>query len=58
MVARTNPNSKFVVTLWRDGEIRDSRTAATGGRALQAAILMLAQLDELQDSDKLTVTEG
>jgi hypothetical protein len=58
MVARVNANSRFVVAFWRDGEAHDSRTAATGERALKIAILMLAELDDLQDGDRLTVTEG
>ena len=51
-------NSKFVVTIFRDGEVLDARTAATGERALKAAILMLAELDDLQGGDRLTVTEA
>ena len=58
MVAHTNLNSKFTVTIFRDGEVLDARTAATGERALKAAILMLAELDELQDGDRLAVTEA
>ncbi len=58
MPAHINPNGKFVVTLWRGGEIVDARTAPTGERALKAAILMLAELDALQGGDRLTVTEG
>jgi hypothetical protein len=58
MVAHTNLNSKFTVTLFRDGEVLDARTAATGERALKAAILMLAELDDLQGGDRLTVTEA
>jgi hypothetical protein len=58
MVARVQPNSRFVVAFWRDGEIHDSQTAANGERALKAAITMLAELDELQAGDRLTVTEA
>jgi hypothetical protein len=58
MVARTNPNSRFTVAFWRDGEIHDSRTAATGERALKVGLLLLAQLDDLQHGDRLIVTEG
>jgi len=58
MVAHTNLNSKFTVTLFRDGEVLDARTAATGERALKAAILMLAELDDLQGGDRLTVQEA
>jgi hypothetical protein len=58
MVAHTNLNSKFTVTIFRDSEVLDARTAATGERALKAAILMLAALDDLQGGDRLTVTEA
>jgi hypothetical protein len=58
MPAHTNLNSKFTVTIFRDGEVLDARTAATGERALKAAILMLAELDDLQGGDRLTVTEA
>jgi hypothetical protein len=58
MPAHINPNSRFVVTIFRDGEMLDARTAATGERALKMAVLMLASLDELQDGDRLTVTEA
>jgi hypothetical protein len=36
---------------------RDSQVAPTPERALKTAILMLAQLDDLIDGDRLTVTE-
>ena len=58
MVARTQPNSKFTVSFLRDGDVLDARTAATGERALKLALLMLAQLDDLQHGDRLTVTEA
>ena len=58
MPARTQTQSRFVVTFWRDGEVHDSRTAATGERALKVGLLLLAQLDELQDGDRMIVTEG
>jgi len=58
MPVHTNLNSKFVVTIFRDGEVLDARTAATGERALKAAIMMLAELDDLQGGDRLTVTEA
>jgi hypothetical protein len=58
MVAHVNPDSKFVVTLWRQNEVEDARTAPTGERALKAAIVMLAQLDALENGDRLTVTEA
>ena len=58
MPAHISPNSKFTVTLWRDGEPLDTAAAATGERALKAAILMLASLEDLQNGDRLTVTEA
>ena len=58
MPARTNPQSRFTVSFLRDGDVLDARTAATGERALKIAILMLAELDDLQDGDRLTVTEA
>ena len=58
MVVHTLTNSKFTVTLFRDGEVLDARSAATGERALKIAVLMLASLDELQDGDRLVVTEA
>src|SRR5215470_1568948 len=45
------------VSFERDGREIDSATAPTGERALKAGILMLAQLDDLRDGDRLTVTE-
>jgi hypothetical protein len=58
MVARSNHNSRFTVSFLRNGDVFDARTAATGERALKIAILMLAELDDLQNGDRLTVTEG
>jgi hypothetical protein len=58
MPAHINLNSKFTVSFIRDGEVLDARTAATGERALKIALLMLATLDELQNGDRLTVTEA
>ena len=58
MPAHVNPNGKFVVTIFRGGEVLDARTAPTGERALKAAIVMLAELDALQGGDRLTVTEA
>ena len=57
MVARTRTATGLRVTFHRDGQEHDSRTAPTGERALKVGILMLARLDDLQDGDKLTVTE-
>ena len=58
MPAHIHPASKFVITVFRDNEVLDARTAPTGERALKAAILMLAELDALQNGDRLTVTEA
>jgi hypothetical protein len=58
MPAHINLNSKFTVSFIRDGDVLDARTAATGERALKIALLMLATLDELQNGDRLTVTEA
>ncbi len=58
MPVHINPNGRFIVTLWRGDEALDARTAPTGERALKAAIVMLAELDELQNGDRLTVTEA
>jgi len=58
MPAHINLNSKFTISFIRDGVVLDARSAATGERALKAAILMLAELDDLQGGDRLTVTEA
>jgi hypothetical protein len=58
MPVHVNLNSKFTVSFIRDGDVLDARTAATGERALKAAILMLAELDDLQGGDRLTVQEA
>jgi len=57
MVGRIRARAGLRVTFHRDGQEHDSRTAPTGERALKVGILMLARLDDLQDGDKLTVTE-
>ena len=58
MPVHVNLNSKFTISIFRDGVVLDTRSAATGERALKAAILMLAELDDLQGGDRLTVTEA
>jgi len=58
MPGHVNLNSKFTISFIRDGDVLDARAAATGERALKAAILMLAELDDLQGGDRLTVTEA
>ncbi len=52
------PNGKFIITLWRGDEALDARTARDGERALKQAIMMLAELDALENGDRLTVTEA
>ena len=54
--ARIQPLAGLKVTFWRCGLERDSAVAPTPERALKAAIVMLASLDDLIDGDKLTVT--
>ncbi len=56
MPARIQPLTGLKVTFWRCGRERDSQVAPTPERALKAAIVMLASLDDLIDGDKLTVT--
>jgi hypothetical protein len=58
MPGHVNLNSKFTISFIRDGEVLDATTAATGERALKAAIVLLANQDSLQDGDRLTVSEG
>ena len=58
MPAHTNPNGRFIVTLWRGDEVHHATIAENGERALKAAIVMLAELDALENGDRLTVTEG
>jgi hypothetical protein len=58
MVARVIRTAGLSVSFWRDGEEIEIAIAATGRDALKAALLMLARLDELQDGDRLQVTEG
>jgi hypothetical protein len=57
MVGRLQPQIGLRVTFWRCGLERDSQIAPTPERALKAAIVMLASLDDLIDGDRLTVTE-
>jgi hypothetical protein len=52
------PHAKFTVSFFRGGELLDDRIAETSERALKVAIMLLAELDGLQDGDKLTVIEG
>jgi hypothetical protein len=58
MPAHINLNSKFTISFIRDGEVLNTHAAATGERALKAAILMLAELDALENGDRLIVTEA
>jgi len=39
-------------------EVHHATIAENGERALKAAIVMLAELDALENGDRLTVTEG
>jgi hypothetical protein len=53
-----NPRSRFTVAFLRGGELIDARPATTGREAVKVALLMIVQQDELEDGDRLTVTEG
>jgi hypothetical protein len=57
MVARVIRTAGLSVSFYRDGDEVEVQIAATGERALAAAIKMLARLEALQDGDKLTVAE-
>jgi hypothetical protein len=57
MVARVIRTAGLSVSFHREGEEIEVRIAATGERALAAAIKMLARLEALQDGDRLTVAE-
>jgi hypothetical protein len=57
MVARVIRSAGLRVTFHRCGEERDSVVADTPERAVKAAILLLASLDDLIDGDRLTVEE-
>jgi hypothetical protein len=55
MPARIQPTSNLKITFERRDGVVDTQFASTPQRALKAAVLMLAHLDELFDGDKLTV---
>jgi hypothetical protein len=55
MVARVRSTVGLTVTFHREGREEESVKAATGERALKAALLLLAKLDELQNGDWLMV---
>jgi len=58
MVGRIHPHSHGIrVVFERDGREIESDVTPTGERALKRALLMLANLDDLRDGDKLTATE-
>ena len=57
MVARVIRTAGLSVAFHRDGQEIEVQIAATGERALRAAIVMLARLEALQDGDRLTVME-
>jgi hypothetical protein len=58
MVARIIRGAGLTVAFYRDGDEVEMAFAATGRDALKAALLMIARLDDLQDGDRLQVTEG
>ncbi len=58
MPVHLSPNGMLAVTFWRNDEIDDVRTAATGREAVKVALMMLAGMDELMAGDRLTVTES
>jgi hypothetical protein len=58
MPCHVNHTVGLVVTFTRAGEEVDHVVAPTGERALKTAIVMLAKLDELQNGDRLVVTEN
>ena len=59
MVARTRiDRAVLLVTFSRDGEEDEQQLAATGGRALKVAMLMLARQDALRVGDRLTVRKA
>jgi len=58
MVARIQPQVGIRVRFERNNRRHDEEVAPTGERALKAALLMLARLDDLRDGDKLIVVEA
>jgi hypothetical protein len=58
MVARTNPLGRFTVSFFRDGDLLEDRVAPNPERVLKVAIMLLAELDALQDGDRLVVKEA
>jgi hypothetical protein len=57
MVARIRTAAGLHLTFERRGREDDSEIAPTLDRALKAALMMLARLDELFDGDRLTCVE-
>ena len=55
MVARIQLAPKFVVTLWRLGEVYDTRIARDERHAVLVAMALLAELGELRGGDRLDV---
>jgi hypothetical protein len=58
MVGHEKPALSLVITFIRDEEEIEQRTARDGGRAAQAACVMIAQLGELRAGDMMTVAEA
>jgi hypothetical protein len=57
MVAHIRTSAGLHVTFERGDREYDSEIASTPERALKAALMMLARLDELVDGDRLTCVE-
>jgi hypothetical protein len=57
MPGRTHTALGIRVAFERNGREINSEIAPTGERALKAALLMLARLDDLRDGDRLTASE-
>jgi hypothetical protein len=52
MVARTTPDTRFVITACRDGDILDAQIARDGARAMQVGVVMLIEMAPLQHGDR------
>jgi hypothetical protein len=58
MPVHMRSEGRFIVMLSRDGEPENARTAEDGRKALKAALLLLAELDDLRHGDKLECFES
>ena len=58
MPVHVKANGRIIVTLWHLDDVLDVVIVENGERALKAAIVLLAGLDQLQPGDRLTVTGG